>query len=155
GNEPNLPGQDDVGALTYAQQLHTFAARLREADLRAKIVAANPMNWDAECIGCGGSGFVTGHAWASRFLDVYRRMYGSPPPIDVWGVHSYDLDWRHTPMVDEAPLESDLLAMRADLDAIPSERGKPIWVTEFGVVWGYEGYAVQQVGSESRLVPRG
>src|SRR5207237_1071426 len=53
-----------------------------------------------------------------------------------WGSHSYQIDWGHLPMTGTAEPQNDVQAFRAYVDAIPGHAGKPIWVTELGVIWG-------------------
>ena len=155
GNEPNIPGPGRRGPADVRTATHTFAARLSAVDTAARIVGGNLMNWNSGCSGCSNGGFELGRTWVSAFLLWYVHLYGFPPPIDVWGVHSYDMNWNRTPMVNAGRLETDLTDMRAGLDTIPSEYGKPIWVTEFGVVWGYDGWAVRTVSGTKQVVPHG
>ena len=52
--------------------------------------------------------------------------------------------------------EADLTAFRGFLDAQPGQAGKPIWLTEFGVVWAFEGYQKQKLDDgRTVVVPSG
>ncbi len=137
GNEPNVPGQDDISPEAYAVAFAQIVGAIKDGDPEARIVAPNVLNWEETCLACPG--ITRGREWADRFLSAYQRMYGGPPPIDVWGIHPYQVDWVHLPQTDADHVRRELVAMRAYLDSDPSQRDKPIWVTELGVLWGYDG----------------
>ena len=136
GNEPNVPGQDDLTPGQYADFLHQAAQTIKAADPAAQLVGPNVLNWDRTCGGCGGGLRASGHAWSDAFLTTYRQRYG-PVPLDAWGIHTYTLDWDHLPMIDAAANEADLAAARSWLAA--SGLTASLWLTEFGVVWAYGG----------------
>jgi len=48
-------------------------------------------------------------------------------------------------------MEQQLMDLRQYLDAIPAQRGKPIWDTELGVHWGYTGYGFQTIDGKSEV----
>jgi hypothetical protein len=79
-----------------------------------------------------------GRQWTDAFRAAYRQLTGGEPPIDVWGIQTADLNWEQLPMVNWQPLGNQLQALRAYVEEAPAHRGKPIWVTEFAIVWGYE-----------------
>lgn len=137
GNEPNVPGQDDISPEDYAVAFAQMVAAIKEADPEARVVAPNVLNWEETCLACPG--ITQGMAWVDRFLRAYQRLYGEAPPIDVWGIHPYQVDWVHLPQTDADHVRRELVALRAYLDGDPAQRGKPIWVTELGVLWGYDG----------------
>ena len=60
------------------------------------------------------------------------------PPIDIWGIHAYEIDWVDPPMTDVSVMQAQLEGLRAYLDSIPEQRGRPIWLTEFAIIWGYD-----------------
>jgi hypothetical protein len=151
GNEPNVPGQDLVSGDDYAQQFNRLQRLIKEGDSTATIVGPNVLNWDFTCSGCGG--YTSGKAWVDGFRSSYRNRYGSEPPIDVWGIHAYDIDWTSLPMTHSARAQSDLRAFSAYLQAIPAHASKPIWVTEYGVIWGYPG--VEAVPGTTAVRPTG
>ncbi len=137
GNEPNVPGQDDVTPSRYAELFNYYATNIKAMDPNAKLVGPNVLNWDDTCSACGG--FTSGHEWTSSFRSGYQTRYGAEPPIDVWGIHSYYINWGKLPMVDYQISIKQLTAMREYLNAISAHATKPIWITEFGVIWGYDG----------------
>ncbi len=154
GREPNVPGGDPQAATQYAEAFAYYHRVLKEADPTAKLIGPNVLNWDATCQACPG--FDLGHQWVDAFRAAYRQHEGGEPPIDVWGVETEDLNWSVLPMVNWQPLGDQLASLRAYLDAIPEQRGKPIWVTEFAIVWGYEGVEwSQQADGSWRAYPSG
>jgi hypothetical protein len=136
GGEANVPTQGNTSGAEYAPYFHEAAATIRSVDPTARIMAASVLNFVDTCRGCAG--FTSGRAWMDEFRAAYLALYGSEPPVDVWAIDSYVLDWERLPMIDAAFLPRQLTALRAYLDAIPEHAGKPIWLTEFGVIWAYE-----------------
>ncbi|HZU06065.1 MAG TPA: glycosyl hydrolase [Chloroflexota bacterium] len=136
GREPNVPGGDPQGPLQYAEALRYYSRILKEADPTAKLVGPNVLNWDLTCQACPG--FDPGRQWTEAFRAAYQQLTGDEPPFDAWGIQTADLNWEQLPMVNWRPLGDQLVALREYLDRIPAQRGKPIWVTEFAIVWGYE-----------------
>jgi len=153
GNEPNTPGQDNAQPDQYAEQFHDVVAAIKAADPSAVIVGPNVLNWNFTCNKC--SGLAQGHLWTQQFLDAYRAKYGGDPPIDVWGIHAYEVNWADLPMVDTAGPQQDLANFRQFVDSQPGQQGKQIWLTEFGIIWGYEGYKVETVNDKKVLIPVG
>lgn len=137
GNEPNVPGQDEVSPAKYAEEFQRIRATIKEADSSAKIVAPEVLNFNTTCVGC--SGFTSGRQWLEEFRASYKEKYGQEPPIDVWSIHSYDLDWTRMPMLDYESQVRELTAFRRYLDSIPGNRDRGFWLTEFAVLWGFDG----------------
>lgn len=152
-NEPNVPGQDDLSPALYADQFYRYANALREADPTAIIVGPETLNFDTTCSNCAG--YPAGRAWIDEFRAAYRTKYGGEPPIDVWSLHTYSLSWDVLPQRDYATQARELAAFRSYLDALPDHRGKPIWLTEFSVIWGYEGVRWQTLNGEVKAAPTG
>jgi len=74
-------------------------------------------------------------AWATQF--------GGEPPIDVWAMHAYAIDWYNTPMTnatDIATDEQEIASFSTYLAGIPAHAAKPIWITEMGILWAYPGW---------------
>jgi hypothetical protein len=137
-NEPNATGSDEVETpADYARDLHDTVALIKGVDPSAQIVGPNVINFDFTCINCPG--YTSGHEWMDAFLDAYRSAYGSAPPIDVWAIHTYPLDWDNVPQVDTPLVEDQLVEFRQYLDARPAMAGMPIWDTEVGTEWGFDG----------------
>jgi hypothetical protein len=154
GREPNVPGGDPNGPKQYAEAFQYYARILKDSDTGAKLIGPNVLNWDVTCQACPG--FDQGRQWTEQFRAAYRQLAGTEPPVDIWGIQLSDLNWQQLPMVNWQPLTEQLSSFRAYLDASPSQRGKPIWVTEFAIVWGYEQVEwAQQSDGSWRAYPGG
>ncbi len=153
GNEPNVPGQDDRTPDEYAQAFRYYYRTIRSVDPSARFVGPELLNFDATCQGCGG--FVSGRAWLDGFRTAYRDRYADDPPVDVWSLHTYDMDWTHLPMGDAALQTAQISAFRSYLDSVPASAGHPIWLTEFAIVWGYSGVEWRGDGDQRRAFPVG
>jgi hypothetical protein len=144
GNEPNVGGQDGVAASDYATELQYYVSTIKGVDPTAKIVGPNVLNWDNTCTDCGG-GFTSGHMWVDDFRATWTNTYHQDPPIDVWALHAYSIDWARAystppqPLTDPSGPEADIAGMSDYLAASPGLATKPIWVSEFGVLWAYDG----------------
>ncbi len=150
GNEPNVPGQDNLQPEAYADFLAQVSGAIRGADRTALLVGPNVLNWEKTCTGCPG--FAQGRSWSEAFLAAYKERHGALP-LDVWGIHTYSLDWDKLPLADAASDQAQLVAARAWLDARSSPL--PLWLTEFGVIWGFEGIEWVQQGERRTARPVG
>ena len=137
GNEPNTGLQDNLSPRDYAVFFDRVATAIRAGDPSARIVAPNTLNFDFRCRGCAGDD-LTGREWIDAFRAAYRELRGTEPPIDIWGIHAYEIDWINPPMTDVFVLQAQLEGLRAYLDTIPAHRDRPIWLTEFAIIWGYD-----------------
>lgn len=155
GNEPNTGLQDNLVPKAYAAFFDRVVTAIREGDPSARIVAPNTLNFDFRCRGCAGND-LTGREWIDGFRAAYRELRGAEPPIDIWGIHAYDIDWIDPPMTDVSVLQAQLEGLRAYLDAIPEHRGRPIWLTEFAIIWGYDDWRISEgPGGELLVAPAG
>jgi hypothetical protein len=149
GNEPNVPGQDNVSGSTFATELKYYIDTIKSADPTAKLVGPNILNWDNTCTSCEG-GFPSGHSWVDQFRAAWMSQYGGEPPLDVWGIHTYSIDWNELfanhSLTNPAGLESDISGMSSYLGGIPALAAKPIWITEFGILWAFNGYSIVSGG---------
>jgi len=153
GNEPNVPAQDNLSPADYAAWYHDVTFAIREADPTAKFVGPNGLNWDFTCTACAG--FTSTHDWSDGFFDAYLSTYGEAPLIDIWGMHVYDVDWSNPPLVNSNLGAEQIEAARGWLDSRPELVGKPIWVTEFGVIFGFDSFRIGDVGGRSMVIPVG
>ena len=141
GNEPNTPGQDlnprkgINGPADAASRYKIYTDLIKDVDHNAKLVAGNMLNWDSTC---GVPDCITpGHQWMDGFLAAYQALSGGNlPQPDVWGIHTYFIDWGNVPMVDWLKARDDLQAFRSYLNG-KGYSATPIWVTEFGVIYAY------------------
>jgi len=150
GNEPNTGGQDDISPDAYADFVAHITTAIRAADPTAVLVGPNILNWDQTCVGCPG--FIPGRTWSEAFVASYYARYG-PLPFNAWGVHAYVLDWSRLPMVDAPFAQTEVIATRAWLDRWGLNL--PIWLTEFGVIYGWEGLEWVETNGDLRAVPQG
>lgn len=137
GNEPNTPGQDNVAPEVYAQAFEIARQTIKQARPQDLILAPNVLNWNYTCSGCPG--YTKGLEWVEKFRQAYRQQNNKEAPVDIWTIHTYSLDWDNLPLINQKRDAQQLEALRGYLDTSPGERGKPIWLTEFGVIWGYDG----------------
>ena len=86
------------------------------------------------------------------FRAAYRELRGTEPPIDVWGIHAYEIDWIDPPMTDASVMQAQLEGLRAYLDKIPAHRDRPIWLTEFAIIWGYDDWRVEETADGEVLI---
>lgn len=154
GNEPNVPGQDFSGAYrtstgrldyanlnanatNYAASFRRYRDLILAEDPTAHLVFGNVLNVDATCVSCGG--FWSGRAFLDAAARAYVTLYGEQlPPGTIWGIHPYTIDWTNLPMVNAGQNAREIEALRSFVDGVPGQRGAPIWITEYGVIWGYE-----------------
>ncbi len=153
GNEPNVPGQDDLDPDVSVETLRYYAEAIKAADPTAKLVGPEILNFDFTCTGCAG--FRTGRSWLQAFRSTYQQRYGTEPPLDVWSIHTYDLKWDTLPQGDYRLQTDQIAALRAYLDETPALRAAPIWLTEFAVVWGYDSITWFNRGDGAFAQPNG
>ena len=122
-------------ARTIVSQLHDLYALIREADPTAKITSPSILNFEFTCNGCGG--YQKGKDWIEEFRSEYLALYGVEPEVDIWAIDVYPIDWENTPTVDHQIAIEQIEGLREYLDTIPDQQGKPIWITELGLHWGY------------------
>ena len=73
-----------------------------------------------------------------EFRAAYVAQYGMEPPVDIWAIDVYPLDWWNLPTVNSQLVIDQVNGLRQYLDAIPAQQGKPIWITELGLHWGWD-----------------
>ncbi len=155
GNEPNTPGQDDIDPAAYARALAVIVPAIKKNRPQDVIIGPNVLNWSATCSACPG--FTSGRDWVVRFNQAYQAQNGGQAaPIYIWSIHTYNLDWNKLPLINQTQDARQLEELRGYLDSLSTERGKPIWLTEFGVVWGFDGLEWQQDAQKNWMaLPRG
>ncbi len=142
GGEANVAEQDGLSGAKYAPEFYYYATQIKAVDPNAHLMSASVLNWDFTCLrpephGCGWD--YSGREWANEFRTAYLALYGQEPPVEVWSLDAYPLDWVHLPTVNPQIVIDQVAAMRGYLDSIPGQAGKPIWITEVGLHWGYDG----------------
>jgi hypothetical protein len=153
----------------FAPVFKYFSSQIRAADPTAKIIAPSLLNWDFTCIGClwdtscgdlVGTGYRCGKSWVAGdatvnyegFISAYESRYGEKPPVDVWSIDLYPIDWENTPNNDPEKKASfkgqefmhweivvqQLQGMRQYLDTLAEYVDTPIWINEIAIHVGYD-----------------
>jgi hypothetical protein len=117
---------------------------IKNADPTARITSPAVLNWDWTCNGCGG--FATGQAWMEEFISQYQANYGEAPPFDIWAMNMFPLDWGSLPTVRSDLVIGQFNAFSNYLLSDPAQADKPIWITEFGLHWGWDAYDTVECG---------
>jgi hypothetical protein len=141
--EPNRKGNHSPAEIIPG--LRTLYSKIKAADPTARVTSPSVLNWDFTCIGCGGYG--SGLEWANDFRQTWLATYSEEPPVDIWAIDVYPINWWNLPTVDHAVAIQQIQGLRAWLDAIPGQSSKPIWVTEIGLHWGYDVLEFDTCGS--------
>ena len=153
GGEPNNPAVLVLPS-EYADAFNHYFVSIKAADPSAKITGPSILNWDFTCVGC--LGYESGQSWLTQFISAYESKYGQKPPVDVWAIDVYPIDWTNTPNNDPARkafyqgeggffLHSEIAVaqvtgMRQYLDTLAEYADTPIWITEIAVHVGYDGW---------------
>lgn len=118
--------------------------KIKTADPTAKVTSPSMLNWEFTCTGCGG--FVSGRVWMNNFRSRYKEVYGVEPEFDIWAIDAYPIDWLNLP-TDNAALAIDQISSMYDyMQNIPEHAGKPIWITELSMHWGWSGMGINNQG---------
>ena len=120
GNEPNDPAQDNLSPAQYAALYADFYRQARQADPTAHLLPAGIANADWH--------------WAQAFREEYHRLTGGYPVVDGWNIHNYILDQEHDPY-DSAEFKRRIVSFRQWQAGI-GDGPKPLFLTEFGVLYG-------------------
>ena len=125
----------------FAPVFQYYYNQIKLADSSANIIGTSVLNWDWICLGCGG--YQQGKVWLQAFINAYENLSGGvKPPVDVWAIDAYPIDWVRTPNDSRhADIVIDQLTkMRQYLNGIAEYANTPIWVTEIAVHVGYDGW---------------
>jgi len=117
GGEPNtLP--TNISGKEFAEIFKYYYSNIKAIDSTAKIMSPSILNWWFECTNCGG--YITGREWVDQFRYTYKESYGIEPPVDVWAIDLYPLDWGNVPTVN-----ADLVIGQLAGGRLPCNGGKP------------------------------
>ncbi len=156
--EPNAHGvtvEDSIVAL------HDTYAAIKSADPTALITSPSILNYSFNCINCGG--YAYGATWITDFYFGYIDLFGEAPPIDIWAIDVFPIVWPASnlppgeafPTVRDDIVIKQIEEFREWVDSRPESRGKPIWITEFGLHWGFEDWKFGVEGCDGRPTPTG
>ncbi len=147
GNEPDSIFQDNLWATIYADAYYDLYHIIKTADPTAQVgigavVQPTPLRFQ----------------YLDIIWDTYRSRYGTPIPVDVWNIHSFILreergGWGAfiPPGPEFADIDTGILYDARDMDDINifrqrlydfrqwmadhGQRNKPLYITEYGVLW--------------------
>jgi len=143
GNEPNVGGQDydttkdlQANAAEYATTYKRYRDVILAVDPTASFVVGNMLNHTTTCTNC--IGIPSGRSFLDAFRSEYIQRFGTPAPVDVWGLHVYVIDWDRPPMTDTVEPLGNIADFRQYVSSIAGESAKPIWITEMGIIWGFQ-----------------
>lgn len=150
--EPNAHGSP-VG--TVLAQLHDTYEAIKEADPTALITSPSMLNFNFTCINCGG--YTTGAAWINDFVIEYFGAYGEFPPIDIFAIDLFPLVWpggsltveQAFPTVRDDIVVNQVVEFREWIDLWDVYRDNPIWITEFGLHWGFPDWEFDVPGCDT------
>ena len=117
------------------EKLHSLYTLIKSADPSARIMSPSMLNFDFTCNGCGG--YTSGRDWLEHFLQLYQEKYQKLPPIDVWALDLYPLDWVNLPTTNAELMTEQVTNLRQYLNTFEEFYQAPIWITELGLHWGW------------------
>jgi len=142
----------------FAPVFKYWAEQIRLADSTAKILSPSILNWDYTCLGCNFplvdcegfslQGYQCGKVWLKTFINSYKTRYGVNPPVDIWAIDVYPLDWDRLPNSGLQAVEAirQLDQMWRYLQNFPEYQNTPIWITEIAVHIGFDGWKKNSEG---------
>jgi len=143
GNEPDVTWQDNVTPGDYARLYHDAYVFLKKIDPGCQVA-----------IGGVSQPTPLRLRYLEAMLDAYRRLYGTPMPVDVWNVHAFilreeadswgvgippgfsDRQGQLYEVKDHADMAiwvNQILAFRRWMQA-HGEQGKPLIISEYGIL---------------------
>ena len=128
--EPNVWGLSPSGVIPT---LHRLYGWIKSADPTAKVTSPAVLNWDFTCL--GNCGYPSGHSWIDSFRTEYLLQMGMEPPVDIWAMDVFPLDWTNLPTVNSDIAIAQIDDFRSYLDQ--NGLNQPIWIMEFGLHWGW------------------
>ena len=134
--EPNAHGID---AADIVVGLHDTYELIRSYDPTALITSPSLLNFKYTCDNTCGVGYESGESWIENFRSSYMFIYGVEPPVDIWAIDTFPIVWdtARFPTVRSDIVTAQISQLRDYLNAVPALANKPIWVTEFGLHWGF------------------
>ncbi len=149
-------------AAEYAMTYKRYRDLILAVDPTAQFVVGNMLNHTTTCTNC--QGIPSGRSFLEAVRTQYFERFGTTLPADVWGLHVYVIDWDHPPMTDTAEPLLNVRDFRSYISGLQGESGKPIWITEMGIIWGFQDYCFRVPvtgaitrdcsGGDGQVVPR-
>lgn len=141
------PNAHDVSVQDVLIGLHDTYAAIKAADPTALITSPSILNFSFNCINCGG--YLHGATWITNYFFDYIDLFGEEPPVDIWAIDVFPIVWPGGglsaedafPTVRDDIVVKQLLEFREWVDSRESTRGDPIWITEFGLHWGFQDWS--------------
>ena len=146
-NEPNRRG-DDYAADAIVEELDELYSAIRTADPTARITSPPVLNWRFTCEGCPG--YMRGITWIEEFRDAFLTNLGKEPPVDIWAINVYPLDWVNLPTVNPQIPIDQVSGLAEYLQATYPGEAKPIWIPELSLHWGWDDILFRQTGCLGR-----
>jgi hypothetical protein len=84
---------------------------------------------------------MSGQDWMDDFIAEYESTYGEPVPFDIWTMNSFPLDWFSIPTVQSDLVIGQIRSLSNYMLSKPAYASKPIWITEFGLHWGWDDWS--------------
>jgi hypothetical protein len=112
-NEPNWAPK--FTPADYAREFHDYAAFIRSVDPDARIATGGILVSNGY-VGPGYSG-TPWYQWLDAFRAAHVELYGTPPAVDVWDIHPYDLGDNSGGTTPARKAINNIIAMRQYLDA--------------------------------------
>jgi hypothetical protein len=164
GSEPNWGGRSLPG--DYAVAYQHYYTNIKAIDPEAKIAAPSILNWDYTCSQSGDCDYTPGVLWMNEFLGAYQNITGELPPVDVWTIDVYPIDFRNIPNNDPNRLvnyggdqvlhstvaTSQIEKFRAFLDA-NGYADTPMWITNITAHVGFNGWIFDTSLPGTPIVP--
>jgi hypothetical protein len=150
--EPNAHGRTVEDVIVG---LHDTYAVIKQSDPTALITSPSILNFGFSCINCAG--YPPGGSWIYDFREQYVEIYGVDPPIDIWAIDVFPIVWpgANHPVSQAFPtVRHDIVIEQIEdyrewIDFYPASQGKPIWITEFGLHWGFSDWDTDAPGCDT------
>ncbi len=165
GAEPNLTGR--ATPTEYAIVYLYYYENIKAADPFAKVSGPSILNWDYTCSRSGDCDYTPGINWMSDFFGAYQTLTGgSLPPVDIWTIDVYPIDFVNIPNQDPSKpvtyedgprthwyvAQRQIEKFRAFLDA-NGYGDTPIWITEIAVHLGFNGWKFDTSRAGNPIIP--
>jgi hypothetical protein len=164
GAEPNRGARAQPN--DYAWAYRYYYQNIKAIDPSAKVSGPSIQNWDYTCSLSGDCDYQPGIVWMNEFFAAYQQLTGGLPPVDVWTIDVYPLDFRNLPNQNPSKpvfYENDqrthsyvaqrqIEKFRTFLNA-NGYSDTPIWITEIAVHLGFNGWIFDTSRPGNPIIP--